>query len=102
MDPGNNPPGNLTLIPALNALVDPCVPTTGRADLDLALLSGIPAGTLGLPGTQDTQRQGGPVKADVLHLNTNVAPTTGTGAASSRANSIPPTWRSLPRSPSTK
>jgi hypothetical protein len=81
-DPGNNPPGNLTLVPALNALVNPCVPTTSRADLDLALLSGIPAGALGLPGTQDTQRQGGPVKADVLHLNTKVAPTTGTGSYS--------------------
>jgi hypothetical protein len=81
-DPGTTPPGNLTFVPVLNAFVDDCVPTTGRVDLDLALLSGIPAGTLGLPGTQDTQRSGGPVKADVLHLNTNVAPTTGTGSYS--------------------
>jgi hypothetical protein len=81
-DPGTTPPGNLTLVPVLNAFVDSCIPTTGRVDLDLALLSGIPAGTLGLPGTQDTQHSGGPVKADVLHLNTNVAPTTGTGSYS--------------------
>jgi hypothetical protein len=82
IDPGTNPPGNLTLAPVLNAFVDDCVPTTGRADLDLALLSGIPAGVLGLPGTQDTQNPGGPVKADVLHLNTSVEPTTGTGSYS--------------------
>ena len=81
-DPGTTPPGNLTIVPVLNAFVDSCIPTTGRVDLDLALLSGIPAGTLGLPGTQDTQNDGGPVKADVLHLNTNVAPTTGTGSYS--------------------
>jgi hypothetical protein len=37
---------------------------------------------LGLPGTQDTQNPGGPVRADVLHLNTNVAPTTGSGSYS--------------------
>jgi len=77
-DPGTTPPGNLTIVPVLNAFVDSCIPTTGRVDLDLALLSGIPAGTLGLPGTQDTQNDDGPVKADVLHLNTNVTPTTGT------------------------
>jgi len=81
-DPGTTPPGNLTLVPVLNAFVNSCIPTTGRVDLDLALLSGIPAGTLGLPGTQDTQNPGGPVKADVLHLNTNVAPTTGSGSYS--------------------
>jgi len=81
-DPGTTPAGNLTIVPVLNAFVNSCIPTTGRADLDLALLSGIPAGTLGLPGTQDTQNPGGPVKADVLHLNTNVAPTTGTGSFS--------------------
>ena len=79
-DPGTTPPGNLTIVPVLNAFVDSCIPTTGRVDLDLALLSGIPAGTLGLPGTQDTQNDDGPVQADVLHLNTNVAPTTGTGS----------------------
>jgi len=81
-DPGTTPPGNLTIVPVLNAFVDSCIPTTGRVDLDLALLSGIPAGTLGLPGTQDTQNDDGPVRADVLHLNTNVAPTTGTGSYS--------------------
>jgi len=77
-DPGTTPVGNLTLVPVLNAFVDNCIPTTGRFDLDLVLLSGIPAGVLGLPGTQDTQNEDGPVKADVLHLNTNVAPTTDT------------------------
>ena len=82
-DPGTTPPGNLTFVPVLNSFVNGCIPTTGRVDLDLALLSGIPAGTLGLPGTQDTQHSGGPVRADVLHLNTNVSPTTGTGSYSS-------------------
>jgi hypothetical protein len=81
-DPGTTPPGNLTFVPVLNSFVNGCIPTTGRVDLDLALLSGIPAGTLGLPGTQDTQHSGGPVRADVLHLNTNVSPTTGTGSYS--------------------
>jgi hypothetical protein len=67
----------------LQSAAPPCnTPTDGRVDLDLALLKGIPAGTLGLPGTQDTQNPGGPVQADLLRLNTNVAPTTGTGSYS--------------------
>ena len=73
--------GGAAFVPLLNSVTG-CTPTDGRADLDLVLLKGIPAGTLGLPGTQDTQHEGGPVPADVLHLNTNVAPTTGTGSYS--------------------
>jgi hypothetical protein len=80
VNPGTSQ-GPAAFVPLLNSVTG-CTPTTGRADLDLALLSGIPAGTLGLPGTQDTQNPGGPVKADVLHLNTNVAPTTGGGSYS--------------------
>ena len=46
----------------------------GRGDLELVLLKGIPAGVLGLPGNQDTQQPDGPVTADMLRLNFNVAP----------------------------
>ena len=80
INPGTSQ-GPFAFVPLLSSVTG-CTPTTGRVDLDLALLSGIPAGTLGLPGTQDTQNDDGPVKADVLHLNTNVAPTTGTGSYS--------------------
>src|SRR5437867_6651202 len=73
--------GAAAFVPLLNSVTG-CTPTDGRADLDLTLLKGIPAGTLGLPGTQDTQHEGGPVPADVLHLNTNVEPTTGSGSYS--------------------
>jgi hypothetical protein len=76
----------------LQSAAPPCnTPTDGRVDLDLVLLKGIPAGTLGLPGTADTQGgddddddddDEGPVQADILRLNTNVAPTTGTGSYS--------------------
>jgi hypothetical protein len=80
VNPGTSQ-GAAAFVPLLNSITG-CTPTDGRADLDLTLLKGIPAGTLGLPGTQDTQRKDGPVTADVLHLNTNVAPTTGTGSYS--------------------
>jgi hypothetical protein len=82
----------------LQSAAPPCnTPTDGRIDLDLVLLKGIPAGTLGLPGTADTQDANGngdddddddddgddgPVQADILRLNTDVAPTTGTGSYS--------------------
>jgi hypothetical protein len=72
VNPGNSQ-GPAALIPLLNGVTG-CTPTNGRVDLDLALLKGIPAGTLGLPGTQDTQRPGGPVQSDMLRLNYNVAP----------------------------
>jgi Domain of unknown function (DUF4331) len=80
INPGTSQ-GPAAFVPLLNSVTG-CTPTTNRADLDLALLKGIPAGVLGLPGTQDTQNEGGPVSADVLHLNMNVAPTTGTGSYS--------------------
>jgi hypothetical protein len=57
----------------LNSVTE-CTPVNDRADLELVLLKGIPAGTLGLPGNQDTQRDGGPVTADLLRLNYHVAP----------------------------
>ena len=81
VNPGTSQ-GGAALVPLLNGVTG-CTPTDGRVDLDLTLLKGIPAGVLGLPGTQDTQNAGGPVTADVLRLNTNVAPTTGTGPYSS-------------------
>jgi hypothetical protein len=86
VNPGSSQ-GSAAFVPLVVGLLQnaapPCnTPTDGRADLDLALLRGIPAGTLGLPGTQDTQDDDGPVQADVLRLNTNVAPTTGTGSYS--------------------
>jgi hypothetical protein len=74
INPGNSQ-GPAALIPLLNGVTG-CTPTNGRADLDLALLKGIPAGVLGLPGNQDTQRKGGPVQADLLRLNYKVAPAT--------------------------
>jgi len=80
VNPGTSQ-GPAALVPLLNSVTG-CTPTDGRADLDLVLLKGIPAGTLGLPGTQDTQQEGGPVAADMLRLNMNVAPTTGTGSYS--------------------
>ena len=80
VNPGTSQ-GAAAFVPLLNSVTG-CTPTDGRADLDLTLLKGIPAGTLGLPGTQDTQHEGGPVPADVLHLNTNVEPTTGSGSYS--------------------
>ncbi len=80
VNPGTSQ-GPAALIPILNSITG-CTPTTGRADLDLTLLKGIPAGVLGLPGTQDTQQPGGPVTADLLRLNTTVAPTTGSGSYS--------------------
>jgi len=80
VNPGSSQ-GGAALVPLLNGVTG-CTPTDGRVDLQAVLLQGIAAGTLGLPGTRDTQRDGGPVSADVLHLNTNVAPTTGTGSYS--------------------
>ena len=50
-------------------------PTNDRTDLELILLKGIPNGVLpGFAGNQDTQNRGGPVAADVLRLNYNIAP----------------------------
>jgi hypothetical protein len=74
VNPGNSQ-GPAALIPLLNGVTG-CTPTNGRMDLDLALLKGIPAGVLGLPGNQDTQRAGGPVTADLLRLNYKVPPAT--------------------------
>jgi len=80
VNPGTSQ-GGAALVPLLNSVTG-CTPTNGRVDLDLTLLKGIPAGTLGLPGTQDTQNPSGPATADVLRLNTNVSPTTGTASYS--------------------
>ncbi len=61
------------LVGALNNPPDSCLtPVNERVDLDLVLLKGIPAGLLMLPGTQDTQQEGGPVQADMLRLNFDV------------------------------
>jgi hypothetical protein len=65
--------GPAAIIPLLDTITG-CTPGTGRVDLDLILLKGIPAGTLGLPGNQDTQQSGGPATAEMLRLNFNVAP----------------------------
>ena len=63
------------LIDFLDTNLGPCnTPVDNRFDLDLILLKGIPAGVLGLPGTQDTQQADGPVTADMLRLNFNVPP----------------------------
>ncbi|HEU0022044.1 MAG TPA: DUF4331 domain-containing protein [Dehalococcoidia bacterium] len=72
VNPGNSQSA-AAIIPVLNRVTG-CTPVNDRADLDLVLLKGIPAGTLGLPGNQDTQREGGPVTGDLLRLNYNVAP----------------------------
>jgi hypothetical protein len=72
VNPGNTQ-SPAAIIPVLNS-VTACTPVNDRADLELVLLKGIPAGTLGLPGNQDTQRDGGPVTADLLRLNYHVAP----------------------------
>ena len=61
------------IVPLLNSVTG-CTPVNGRGDLELVLLKGIPAGVLGLPGNQDTQQPDGPVTADMLRLNFNVAP----------------------------
>lgn len=61
------------IVPLLNSVTG-CTPLNGRIDLELVLLKGIPAGLLGLPGTQDTQQPDGPVTADMLRLNFNVDP----------------------------
>ncbi len=73
-DPGTSQ-GPAAIIPLLNTITG-CTPDTGRVDLDLILLKGIPADTLGVgtPGTQDTQRPGGPVTAEMLRLNYNIPP----------------------------
>ncbi|HEU0020638.1 MAG TPA: DUF4331 domain-containing protein [Dehalococcoidia bacterium] len=65
-------------------------PVVNRSDLELALLTGIPAGKLalptgklagklGFPGNQDTQQEQGPAIADMLRLNYNVDPAEPTG-----------------------
>jgi Domain of unknown function (DUF4331) len=73
VNPGNSQ-GNAALIPIINSLTG-CTPLNDRTDLELALLKGIPDGVIpGFPGNQDTQRPGGPVVADMLRLNYNVAP----------------------------
>ena len=73
VNPGNSQ-GGAALIPIINSLTG-CTPVNDRTDLELALLKGIPAGVIpGFPGNQDTQRANGPVVADVLRLNYNVAP----------------------------
>jgi hypothetical protein len=56
---------------ALNALYNIGAPTTGRADLSIVLLQGIPPG-IGLPTTQIGNA---PAKADLLRLNLAVPPT---------------------------
>jgi Domain of unknown function (DUF4331) len=58
---------------ALNALYGIGAPTTGRTDISLALLQGIPPG-LGIPTTQIGAN---PAKADLLRLNLAVPPTVG-------------------------
>jgi hypothetical protein len=80
VNPGNSG-AELTLTPLLTGFLknavgeDKCnTPVVERSDLELALLSGIPAGVLGFPGNQDTQQPHGPVLADMLRLNYNVAP----------------------------
>jgi hypothetical protein len=66
--------GNAALIPIINGLTG-CTPVNDRTDLELALLKGIPDGVIpGFPGNQETQRPGGPVVADMIRLNYNVAP----------------------------
>jgi hypothetical protein len=65
--------GPAAIIPVLNSVTG-CTPVDNRSDLELVLLKGIPAGTLGLTGNQDTQQEGGPVTADLLRLNYHVAP----------------------------
>ncbi len=75
VDPGTSQ-GSAALIPILNSLTG-CTPTDDRADLELALLTGIPAGVIpGFPGNQDTQDPSGPAKADMLRLNYNIPPAT--------------------------
>ena len=73
------------LIPFINSLTG-CTPTTGRADLQLALLKGIDAATAtaltnAVPSLAPFSTAGGnqiganPVDADIIRLNYNVAPT---------------------------
>jgi hypothetical protein len=80
VNPGNSG-AELTLTPLLVGFVknavgeDNCnTPVVDRSDLELALLTGIPAGVLGFPGNQDTQQEHGPTVADMLRLNYNVPP----------------------------
>jgi len=73
VNPGNSQ-GAAALVPIINSITT-CTPENARVDLDLALLKGIPNGLLpGFPGNQDTQRSRGPVPADMLRLNYNIAP----------------------------
>jgi hypothetical protein len=80
VNPGNSG-AELTLTPLLVGFVknavgeDNCnTPVVDRSDLELALLTGIPAGVLGFPGNQDTQQEHGPTVADMLRLNYHVPP----------------------------
>ena len=73
VNPGTSQ-GAAALIPLLNGLTG-CTATTGRADLEAALLLGIPGGLVpGFAGNRETQRA--PVAADLLRLNYNIAPAT--------------------------
>lgn len=72
VNPGTSQ-GPAALIPILNSLTG-CTPTTNRTDLELALLTGIPAGVLpGFAGNQETQRDR-VAKADMIRLNYNIPP----------------------------
>ena len=72
VNPGQQSAG---LVSLLNTLTN-CTPVSGRSDLKLIFLTGIPDGVLsGFPGNMDTQHPGGPVPSDMLRLNYNVPPT---------------------------
>jgi|GEM_PF-440777 len=73
VNPGTSQGPN-ALIPLLRGITG-CTAVTGRADLEAALLTGIPAGVVpGFPGNKDTQATG-TVIADLLRLNFNIPPT---------------------------
>jgi hypothetical protein len=83
VNPGTSQ-GPAALIPVINSITG-CTPTTGRADLELALLKGIDPATAGalamrVPSLAPFAMAGGnqigmtPAVADMIRLNYNVAP----------------------------
>ncbi len=71
VNPGTSQ-GPLALVPLLNSLTGGCTATTGRADLEAAILTGIPAGVVpGFPGNSL-----GTTDADEVRLNFTVPPAT--------------------------